>query len=103
MTISKPLRYSAQEIAAKIATDDRWLYRALTRIYENQTADEQNAETTKEQNGIGFNAVDAPLLSSIAKQLVVKGWISAKQRELAREKLRKYSGQLARVAKDKAQ
>lgn len=101
MTTSKPLRYSAQEIAAKIATDDRWLYRALTRIYDEQTSDEKQAGITKLDNGVGFNAVDARTLSRIAKQLVVRGWIPAEDREMARARLKKYSSQLARLARDK--
>lgn len=114
--------YSGSEIkAAKIAqakemvrhnlaNSDRWLVRGLLAIYARQTADEKNSQHTKYDNDIGFNAVDAPLLSSFAKQ--VKKWentpeiarkyrspLSPKQLYRARVKMAKYSGQLVMIAK----
>lgn len=89
-----------------------WVARGLEVIFEHQTADEQTSETTTHHNGVGFNGVDATLLSSFAKQ--VKAWkatpegarrfacpLSPRQLELARKKMKKYAGQLARVAEEK--
>jgi hypothetical protein len=90
-----------------------WVARAVEVIYERQTADEQSDGQTKHHNGIGFNGVDAAILSSFARQ--VKAWkatpegerrfpcpLSARQLELARKKMAKYSGQLAAIAAEKA-
>lgn len=89
---------------------DRWAIRGLLAIYSRQTADEQSSEGTKHHNGVGFNGSDAPILSSLAKQVLrweaTPVWqrpysspLSGKQLLLLRRKLVKYSGQLARIAK----
>ena len=92
-------------IRDNIAENDQWLTRGILAIYERQTADEQTQEQTQEQtrysNGIGFGATDAEILSSFAKQLL-KGWtLSAKQMQVARRCMAKYSGQLARIVREK--
>ena len=78
--------------------NDEAVKRGLLAIYARQTADEQAAESTSHLNGIGFNGVDAPILSSFAKQLRARNWLSEKQLTLARRKMTKYAGQLARIA-----
>lgn len=89
-----------------------WVVRGLEAIYERQTADEKEAEATSHHNGVGFNGIDAAILSSFAKQ--VKAWkakpegaryprpLSEKQLALARKKMKKYAGQLARIAEERA-
>ena len=90
----------------------QWPVRAMLAIYEKQTATEQETATTKESNGIGFNGLDAEILSSFSKQ--VQRWegtpeplrrfpvpLSEKQLNLARKKMAKYAGQLARIARAK--
>lgn len=96
-----PNRWTAAEISHNIQTNDLWLYRALKALYARQTDEEQAAGLTKVENSQGFNAVDSFLLSEFAKQLNSKGWLSPRQRELARTKLRKYSTQISTFAKAK--
>jgi hypothetical protein len=106
--------YDAQEIRGKLATSDKWLIRGILAIYARQTADEQSSQTTKYHNGVGFNGTDATLLSSFAKQ--IRAWegtdpsqrryrlpLSPKQMQLARRKMGKYAGQLARIAEENNQ
>lgn len=90
--------WTAEEIREKVATDDQWLVRGLVAIYNRQTEDEKIVEGTKHQNGIGFNGVDAGILSSFAQQYQTKGWLSQKQKDLARKKMGKYVGQLFKIA-----
>ena len=88
-------------IRDNMAENDQWLTRGILAIYERQTADEQTQEQTRYSNGIGFGATDAEILSSFAKQLL-KGWtLSAKQMQVARRCMAKYSGQLARIVREK--
>ena len=82
----------------RLATDDRWALRALTLVYRNQTADEQNAQQTIEHNGIGFSGPDAEILSSFARQYQRRGSLSPKQMHLLKRKIPSYAGQVARVA-----
>lgn len=90
--------------------------RALVVLYERQTADEQASQSTSHQNGMGFGAFDAEILSSFACQVNAKlgqhsdylgrarklgECLSAKQMELARKKVVRYAKQLALVANEK--
>lgn len=89
-------------ISDKLQTDDRWLYRGIVAIYERQTADEQQSETTEEHNAMGFNGTDAKFGTSLAKQILAGRSLSIKQAQAARKMMRKYAGQLVKCAKEKA-
>jgi hypothetical protein len=88
-------------IKEKLVTDQRWLMRGITAIFEKQTYDEQQSETTKEDNGVGFNSTDAYILSSFAKQIKAGRTLSIKQLAIAQKKMPKYAGQLLNIAKTK--
>jgi hypothetical protein len=104
-----PQRYTVAEIREKLASNDMWVVNGIMAIYGNQTVEEQNADATIEDNGIGFNGVDAEILSSFANQ--IQEWrdgkspyrfpLSGPQLKIARKKMAKYAGQLAKLAKDK--
>lgn len=99
-------KWKAEEIKEMLKTNDAWVWKALISIYMRQTEDEQVTEETTHNNGVGFNGVDAPFLSSLAKQVI--RWkeghgsyrlpLSPKQMEMARKRILKYSGQLAKIA-----
>jgi len=89
----------ADIIRNMLQTNDRWLLRGIVAIWMRQTSREQVFQCTTELNGVGFNSVDAPFLSSLALQLQEHGSLSPKQKEWARKKMLKYAGQLARIAK----
>lgn len=90
--------WTAEEIKQLVQTNDTVLYKGLLKLYECQTADEQAEGDTKEHNGIGFNGVDAPILTSFSEFLNRTGFLTPKQRSLARKKLVKYTGQLVKLA-----
>jgi len=99
-----------QMIKDNLAVSDKWVKRAVLVIYAAQTAAEQATETTREENGVGFNGTDAEILSSFAKQIIefeagksqFRDALSPKQMGLARAKIAKYAGQLLKVARAKA-
>lgn len=92
---------------------DVWVVRGLFAIFANQTPDEQTFGQTVEDNGLGFNGVDAEILTSFAMQAqtvvarleqspnpVLRACrytkaLSPKQMDIARTKMLKYAGQLA--------
>ena len=78
--------------------DDQWAKRALIAIYNNQTAEEQSAGETKEDNGIGFTGVDAGILTSFAEFYLANKFLSPKQMTILKNKIGKYSGQLIKIA-----
>lgn len=90
--------WTAEEIKSLVQTDDRVLYGALKQLYACQTTDEQNSGETHERNGKGFNGIDAPILTSFSEFLLRTGFLTPKQKNLARKKLVKYTGQLVKLA-----
>lgn len=103
-TVAEIIREARPDVAkeivrAKILSDDKWLEHALLALYSKQTTEEQKQQMTKDENGRGFNGRDAELLSSFAKQLKERGWLSNKQKAICRRWLMKYAGQLVRIAK----
>jgi hypothetical protein len=83
-----------EEVKNLLNSNDEFLYKALKVLYNNQTEDEQNSKETKEYNGIGFNGLDAPIMSSFAEFLNKRGFLSKKQKAIARKKMAKYAKQV---------
>lgn len=96
--MNQPTKWTKETIKAKLAVDDRWLLRGLVAIYNKQTEDEKAVGVTAHDNGIGFNGVDAEILTSIAQQNIARGSVSPKQLAIVRKKMMKYAGQLAKIA-----
>lgn len=94
--------YTAAEIMVKVSTDPKWIARAIVAIYQRQTSTEQMIGQTTDKNGIGFNGVDAFILSSFAQQIISGRTLSEKQLAIAFRKMPKYSGQLAKIANGEA-
>jgi hypothetical protein len=99
--------WTPEEIKENLRSNDVWVVRAILALFKKQTAVEQNAENTLEDNGVGFNAADSAILSSFAKQII--RWesttsqqfptpLSSRQMEIARKKVIKYAKQLTRIA-----
>lgn len=113
--INANFKNASSMIKSNIEQSDKWLIRAVLAIFECQTNDEKNSESTKHNNSVGFNGVDANIMSSFAKQMLV--WnrhvkagtnrydkpLSDKQLQIARRTMMKYAGQLARISKANAQ
>ncbi|MBO6272782.1 hypothetical protein J6O48_08395 [bacterium] len=90
--------WTAEEIKTLVQTNDKVLYGALKKLYECQTADEQISNSTHHANGAGFNALDAPFLTSAAQFLIKAGFLTNKQKVIVRKKLVKYNKQLTVLA-----
>ena len=90
--------WTKELIAENIESHDKWLYRGIMAIYNKQTADEQAVETTKYNNGVGFNGRDAKFMSSLAKSYQKYNRLTGRQIAAARKVLKKYCGQLTKIA-----
>ena len=90
--------WTKDEIRKLLQTNDAMVTKSLMKLYDCQTADEQNALITRHNNNIGFNGVDGAVMSRIAKWYADKKFLSPKQLALVRKKIVKYSGQLADIA-----
>ena len=86
-------------IKKMVATNKAWALRALIRIYELQTSDEQDSGYTKYHNKVGFNGTDADILSDFARQVNEKRFVgSIKQMNIIHKKMPKYARQLMEIA-----
>jgi len=89
-------------LRAALGAKPAWAYRALTLVFERQTAQEQAAGVTIARNGVGFSGVDAEILTSLATQYLAKQaalgggrvWLSPRQEALLLRKMPKYASQL---------
>lgn len=92
---------NAEKIAlfkAKLRSDDAWAARATIVIFQYQTAEEQSDKQTEVRNGVGFNGVDAPIMSIFATQLMRGKPLSENQMRVAHKILPKYAGQLVKLS-----
>ena len=98
----KSIKLTKEIIAGKLNSNPKWLYAGIVAIFNKQTVNEKCAESTNEDNGQGFTGCDAPFGSSLAKQLLAGRLLSIKQQAGAQRMMKKYAGQLLRIAKEKA-
>jgi hypothetical protein len=75
--------WTRQDVIDLIATSNVAVEKALVKLYERQTAAEQDDQHTHDRNGRGFGSFDAEILSSFASRVIVR----AKQGKPAGERL----------------
>lgn len=92
------LKWTKESMQAMLAANDKAVCKGLMVIYGNQTADEQAAAITAEDNGIGFNGTDAEFMTEMAKFYTQHGRLTDGQMVWVRKKLMKYWRQLCEVA-----
>lgn len=91
--------WTKEDIQELLRVNDKAVARAITALYERQTAAEQADGETSVANGVGFNKIDAPFLTSIAKALPrYNGHMTERQLKVARKMLPKYWRQLVEIA-----
>lgn len=93
--------WNKDRIVELLATNDKAVGRALLRLMQNQTSDEQVAEDVKYRNFKGFRPCHARMGTSMAKFFRDKGYLSPKQAAYWRVRDKKgnmrigiYAGQL---------
>jgi len=95
-------KWTKDEIRALLMTKDAAVERALVVLFERQTTDEQAAAQTRHLNKRGFNATDAEFGTSLVRSIQKYGHLTPRQMTYARRMVRKYAGQIARVANERA-
>ena len=85
-------------VKEKLSSSQNWALNALLKIFDYQTAEEQDWETTNVYNGVGFTGVDAEILSSMAKQYRKRGFLSEKQMAIVYRKMPKYWNQIVQIS-----
>jgi len=78
----------------QLATNQAWALRALVRVHEFHTADEQAVGVTRENNSVGFSGVDAEFLTSLTRQYLTRGSLSPKQMGFVFKRMPRYWKQI---------
>jgi hypothetical protein len=93
--------WNKERIVELLATNDKAVGRALLRLLQNQTSDEQDAEDVKYRNFKGFRPCHARMGTSMAKFFQNRGYLTEKQAAYWRVRDKKgnmrigiYAGQL---------
>lgn len=94
-------KWTKTTIQSLLISNPAALNKAILKIYERQTEDEQQCDQTIEHNNIGFNGVDANIMSSFARQLKSRGFLSPKQNVIAVKKMQKYWKQILQLIEEK--
>lgn len=71
--------WNKERIVDLLQNNDKAVGRALLRLLENQTNDEQVAETVKHRNDKGFRPCHARMGTSMAKFFKSRGFLTEKQ------------------------
>lgn len=74
--------------------------KALVGLYYRQTSEEIMSHGTREENGVGFNKIDAATLTDIAEWILAGKPFTDKQFSLVEKMLKKYSGQIQELNLD---
>ena len=88
----------AEFVRNKLKSDERWAKQALLKIYDRQTEDEKAAGYTRKYNNIGFSGAHSEIMSSLAVQLIRKGWLSPKQMKVVYKIIPKYTRQVIEIS-----
>ena len=88
-------------LKTQLATNHAQIEKAIIRIYEYQTKDEQSSKDTRYYNLVGFRACDARILSSFAQYLLKGFHLSEKQMAIAKKKMPVYARQLVKQSIEK--
>jgi hypothetical protein len=70
---------SKEQIISLLATNDKAVARALVALNDRQTADEQQNQSTRLDNGMGFKPCHARMGTSMAEFFQKNGYLSPKQ------------------------
>ena len=85
-------------IREQITTKDAQAIKALLRIFEFQTFNEQNSKSVISRNNVGFTVDDATFLTNLVKRYNAKHYLTEYQMNVLKRKIGKYAGQLLRLA-----
>ena len=93
----RPAPTSKEELKELIKESDEWVIGALITLYHLQDEDEKWTKSTRKLNSVGFNALDAKDMTSIAEFYLKRNYLTKNQINYVRKTMYKYCGQLSTV------
>lgn len=91
-------RWDTEQIRELLRTNPRAVVRGVEVIHQRQTLTEQVTASTRDRNGVGWNAFDAEYMTRAADMIARRRRLPPSMLPRVRHRLMKYAGQLARVA-----
>jgi hypothetical protein len=64
------MSYTIEYVRTMLSTNQKWVERAIIKLYERQTSDEQRFEHTRNLNHRGFQPCDAFMMTRFAKWIL---------------------------------
>ncbi len=93
--------WTRDEIETMVRNQDAAVERAMVAIWERQTADEQETQTTNHHNGIGFSGWTARSGTYYAEWIMSGRHLTGKHLDKARRIALHHAGQLTDFANNK--
>lgn len=94
MVLAKPGGYTGGLPHSRI------IFKMLWAMYQRQTSDEREKQSTVHENGMGFDGFDAPFLSDVARTSKPFNDLTTRQAVVVAKKLGKYVKQLVEIANE---
>lgn len=94
---------SKEEVFKALDENPQAVFRAIRVIYENQTYEEKQAESSIDHNNKGFDTIDCYFFTGILKQLNSTKKISPELFYRSRNRIKKYWKQLIKASERKEQ
>ena len=90
--------WKKEEIRTMLDENNRAALRGLAVIHSLQTESEKASRSAQIWNGVGWSGVDAEIMTNLYEWHERYGRFSQKQWALVHRKIRRYAGQLTKVA-----
>lgn len=98
-THSKSDKQRLREVRESLARSDELCRRAVLKIYENQSKEEQETGRTIHRNGVGFRYTDDVIGSNIAEKMKLGRIMSPNQMVIIRKFAERYARQLTGLSR----
>ena len=93
------MAYTKEQIVEMLGKNDKAICRALVVLYNNQTSEEQQTESTRVNNGKGFSGPDARIGTSMAKFYMSRGFLTNQQLSYWRRPSKKGTMKIAKYVR----
>lgn len=87
-------KYLLEGLKFQLSHDNQKASKALLILFDRQTVEEKDRRLTLNENKVGFTAYDADILTGVARSYISNGFLTTKQLELVKKKMKKYAGQI---------
>lgn len=94
--------YTLETVKENLSKNPKWVERAIVKLFEFQTADEQKSEIAMYHNNKGFNSSDAKRLSYYAKWINSGKHLTGNHLAKAQKVVPKYAKQILQLIQQTA-